>query len=61
MPDKSEDIPTAGWRPAIPTPKGYEIRPPKQWPKLQPFFELTAKHGRPRGPFDLGRQLPYND
>ncbi len=23
------------------------------------FFELTAKHGRPHGPFEKTRQLPY--
>jgi hypothetical protein len=44
----SEDEPA--WRPRIDDPK--PIRPPRQMPPLQPFFELTARHGRPRGPFE---------
>jgi hypothetical protein len=37
--------------------------PPRhQSPKVedgQDFFTLTEKHGRPFGPFDRERQLPY--
>jgi hypothetical protein len=28
-------------------------------PPLQPFFELTARHGRPKGPFEDGREHRY--
>jgi hypothetical protein len=28
-------------------------------PKGQDYFSLTAKHGKPIGPFDKDRQLPY--
>jgi hypothetical protein len=51
-----------GWRPAIPTPPGYEIRPPRKyppWPEGQDFDSLTKKHGRPKGPFELGRVMDY--
>ena len=38
--------------------------PPRRRPDLPPsgqsFEELTAKHGRPNGPFDKERQLPYS-
>lgn len=37
--------------------------PPKYiapaWEPGQDYFTLTEKHGRPRGPFDDGRELPY--
>jgi hypothetical protein len=49
----------SNWRPMVPEPKGYQVRPPRQWPKPEPFFELMAKHGRPRGPFEEGRVMGY--
>jgi len=35
-------------------------RRPDPTPPGQSFEELTAKHGRPNGPFDKERQLPYS-
>jgi hypothetical protein len=40
----------------------YRSPPARKWPKIekgQDFFTLTEKHGRPNGPFDRERQLPY--
>lgn len=34
------------------------FRSPK-WEEGQDYFTLTEKHGRPRGPFDDGREFPY--
>jgi hypothetical protein len=53
----------ANWSPKIPTPKDYEIRPPRKfppWPTGQDFDTLTAKYGRPKGPFEFGRLMVYN-
>jgi len=52
----------ANWKPKIPTPKGYEIRPARKyppWPEGQDFDTLTKKHGRPKGPFEQGRVMDY--
>lgn len=39
--------------------------PPRhKWPTTkegQDYFTLTEKHGRPNGPFDRERQLPYSN
>ena len=37
--------------------------PGRRSPPIEPgqsYEELTAKHGRPNGPFDKERQLPYD-
>jgi hypothetical protein len=34
-------------------------RRPEPIPPGQSYVELTANHGRPNGPFDKERQLPY--
>ena len=63
MSEASEEA-LANWRPMVPTPPGYQIRPPRKIPKWeagQDFDTLSAKHGRPKGPFELGREHPYRD
>ncbi len=42
--------------------RGDKYLPRRQAPKIekgQDFFSLTEKHGRPNGPFDKERKLPY--
>ncbi len=35
-------------------------RPDGNIPPGQSYFEMVEKHGKPNGPFDPGRQLPYD-
>ena len=49
-----------GWRPRIPDLD--QVRPGRRlppWPEGEDYFALMEKHGRPNGPFDKERKLPY--
>jgi hypothetical protein len=56
----SENDDLSAWRPRTPERPDH---PPRRrhptWAEGENFFALTAKHGRPHGPFERERQLPY--
>ena len=57
MPPRKKDERGKHWRPRIDDER--PSRPPRQWPKTpegQDYDTLTAKHGKPRGPFELGHE-----
>ncbi len=52
----------AVWRPRIPRYEDHQPRPGRKlppWPEGQDYFSMLEKHGKPHGPFDPDRQLPY--
>lgn len=48
--------PRAWWHPQDQCPPRVKAGPP---PQGEDFYSLTAKHGRPYGVFEHGRQIPY--
>jgi hypothetical protein len=50
----------AAWRPAFPEKSDHRpIRRHEPWAEGQDYFSMVEKHGRPNGPFDKERKLPY--